>query len=46
MNQQANQRDTQGEVLNQEEPLSSWHMEAFWLPSVIHTGPKICPFGV
>lgn len=42
MNQQARQRDTQGEVLNQEELLSSWHMEEFWLPSVevFHNGPK------
>lgn len=48
MNQQARQRDTQGEVLNQEEPLSSWHMEEFWLPSVevFHNGPKSCPLGV
>lgn len=48
MNQQARQRDTQGEVLNQEELLSSWHMEEFWLPSVevFHNGPKSCPLGV
>ena len=48
MNQQARQRDTQSEVLNQEEPPSSWHREAFWPPNVevFHNGPKTCPLGV